>query len=395
MKRQLNFRALCLYTFLLIIAPCCQAQNYSYGTRFTLSARNFVDSIPIEFIDNQIYIKAYTANREWRFCLDTGSSQGILYTDSKLPRHRLLGKIMSHDANGVANKVDVVEFPDFRIGHLVIHGYAGTLLNSHVAHTDYDAVLGFDLVNKGLTMKLDVAQKVMVLTDIAGFFDNEGGYAVKYRLPRWVPIIQVSPYAGCTDEVRFDTGSRRLYVMSNESRRKFTALYPDFSTQVEGTSYGRRAIGSFGTERSDEVAFLWLDGLQWGDFAFLDYHTMTTQGHSRIGAEILRYGSVIMNPKRKQLIFQPYGDNESCMVSNSQMDIAFIPDRGRPTVGMIWEGSRHYKSGFRQGDRILSIDGHGIVSFQQFLSYPFIQGHVHEFTVLGIDGIVRTIESER
>lgn len=383
------------YTLLLMVAIGGHAQEYSYGTRFTLSARHFVDSIPIEFDDNQIYVRVHAQGKTYRLCIDTGSSQGIVYTDGRFPWVRRLGKITSHDANGISHKIDVVEYADFRIGHLTIHGYTGSLLNSHIDHTGYDAVLGFDLVNKGLAIKIDAARGMMVITDDLHYFDHEVGYAVKYRLPRWVPVIPVTPYSGCTDEARFDTGSRRLYVMSADSRRRFSARYADFDSQVEGWGQGSRAIGSFGAERVSDVAFLWLDALQWGGYSFCDYHTMTTQGASRIGAEIFNYGSVVMNPRRKELIFQPKDSSTTCLVSNEQMEIAFVPVKGRPTVGLIWDGSRHYRNGLRQGDLIISIDGQGIKTFAQFMAYPFITGHRHRFTVLGTDGIIRQVESER
>ncbi len=388
----IKFLACCL---MQAMGLACQAQSYSYSVKFTLSARNFVDTIPIIFEDDQIYITAHTRGATYRFCLDTGSSQGIVYTDGRFPHTRILGKITSHDANGSTSKIDVVEYPDFRIGHLTIHGYTGSLLNSHIDHTNYDAVIGFDLFNKGLSAKIDPLHGYMVLTDIPRFFDQEEGYRVRYRLLRWVPNIKVSPYHECTDEARFDTGSRRLYVMSDHSRRTFSNNIPDFETQIEGMSYGSRAIGSFGAESSREVAFLWLDRLQWGGFNFYDYHTMTTQGNSRIGAEIFHYGSVIIDPKRKELAFQPHEPRLGCLVSNEQMDIAFVPKDGRASVGLIWEGSRQYQNGFRQGDVILSIDDRPIFTFRQFLSYPFINGKKHRFTLRGTDGSLRIIESER
>ena len=386
----------CCHALLTTMLACTSfAQNYSYKPRFTVSERNFADTIPIEWENDQIYIKATCQDGEYRFCLDTGSSQGIVYADSHLPYTRKLGKILSHDANGATSKIDVVEYPDFRIGHLTIHGYAGSLIDSHIGHDGYDAVVGFDLANKGFAMKIDTEKGHLILTDNPRHFDGEGGFAVKYRLPRWVPIVSVSPFAGCTDEARFDTGSRRLYVMSASSRKTFSFRHEKFSTQVEGMGFGSRSIGSFGAEHPDEVAFLRLDSLRWGGFSFGDYHTMTTQGTSRIGAELLRYGAVVILPKRKEIVFQPYSGGSSCHVGNKQMDIAFVPHNGRAMVGLIWEGSKHYKSGLRQGDVILSIDGTPINSFGQFLSYPFINGRHHLFTVRGTDGILREVRSER
>jgi len=371
------------------------AQAYSYKPRYTLSPRHFADTIPIEFVDEQIYLRATTADGEYRFCLDTGSSQGIIYADSHLPYTRKLGKITSHDANGSTSRIDVVEYPDFRIGHLTIHGYAGSLIDSHIAHDDYDAVLGFDLVNKGLAIKIDTRQGILILTDEPRLFDGEEGHALKYRLPRWVPIVDICPFGDYTDAARFDTGSRRLYVMSAASCRELMAEHAGFASQVEGRSFGSRSIGSFGAERPAEVAFLHLDSLQWGPFTFADYHTLTTQGTSRIGTELLHYGSVVFLPKRKRVIFQPYEDGSICRVGNKQMDVAFVPHSGRAMVGLIWEGSHQYQNGMRQGDIILAIDGRPISSFSQFLAYPFINGHCHVFTMRGTDGSLREVKSER
>ena len=373
----------------------CEAQTYRYNTKFHVLASNFVETIPIEMRDYQIFVTVHVNGRPFRMLLDTGSGQGITYTNSAFPYKRILGKIDSYDANGNMRKTDVVEFQEFRLGNIAIHGYPGTLLDSHVPHKDYDAVLGFDLFNKGLSCKIDPREGVMVLTDIPNYFEREPGFPVKYRLERWSPHIKVSPFPGCTDEARFDTGSRRLYVMSMKSEKQFSMLRADFSSQVEGRAFGHRAIGSFGVERANEVAFLWLDALEWGGFSFQDYHTMTTQGISRVGAEVFDHGAVIIRPKQKLLVFQPYSQSISCMVSNEQMSIAFVPKEGRASVGLIWEGGRHYRCGFRQGDIITGVDEQHIFSFAQFLAYPFIKGQEYRFRLQGADGRERIVVSER
>ena len=132
------------------------AQSYSYNTKFTISKKNFVDSIPIEFDNDQIYLRATIRGKEYRFCLDTGSSQGIVYSSSDFPYTRKLGTITSHDANGHTSKIEVVQYPDFQIGGLVVRGYAGSYIPSSQRRTAFDAVIGFDLFNKGLTAKIDV-----------------------------------------------------------------------------------------------------------------------------------------------------------------------------------------------------------------------------------------------
>lgn len=370
------------------------AQMHRYKTDFTLSAKNFVDTIPIEFDDNQLYVRVRVGGVERRFAIDTGSSQGILYRGGSVDYGRVLGNVVSHDANARRDTIKAVTFPTFIIGRLTIRGYTGSLLRKPVRQ-HCDGVIGFDLFNKGLQAKIDVRNLHMILTDRPRFFDNEDGFPMTYRLLRFVPNIKLSPYAGCMDEARFDTGSRRLYEMSRRSLQVFENRFPDMASQVEGRAHGSRAIGSFGAEHAADVAFLWLDQVTMGGFSFCDLHTMTTQGNSRVGAELLRYGTVTIRPQRREIVFQPYNGGDMVMVSNKQMDIAFVPRDGRATVGLIFEGSEHFRNGFRQGDVILSIDGHAVNTFRDFLAYPFIEGRQHHFLVRSALGNIREIKSIR
>ena len=386
-----------LFVFLFVFGGLLpiHAQMYRYNLDFELSAHNFVDTIPIEFEDDQVYINVTIDGQRYRFNLDTGSSQGIAYSNGRMPYGRVLGKVQSRDANNHIDTINAVAFPTFRIGHLTIRGYSGSLLRHHTTHPKYDACIGFDLFNKGLNAKIDTRQGYLILTDIRDYFEQEPGTRFKYRLLRFVPNVRLTPYPGCSDEALFDTGSRRLYVMGSRSLSLFEEKVPAIASQVEGRSHGHRAIGSFGAERADQVSFLWLDGFQLGDCFFNDYHTMTTQGYSRIGGELLRYGSLIVNPKRKRFTFQPYNGEQAVMVSNKQMDIAFVPKNGLPSVGLVWEGSVHYHNGFRQGDVILQIDGRPIRSFAEFQRYPFIEGREHTFLVRDTQGQLHEVVSVR
>ena len=368
---------------------------HRYNTKFTLSEQDFVDTIPIEFENDQLYVRVYSEGRTYRMNIDTGSSQGIAYVGGTFPYGRILGKVESRDANGRIDTIHAVAFPSFTLGRITISGYSGSLFRRHHVPNRYDAIIGFDLFNKGLSAKIDTRKGIMVLTDRRHFFDEEDGYTWRYRLLRFVPNVKLSPYPNCIDEALFDTGSRRLYVMGNRSLNIFQDRFPDFSTQIESRSHGRRAVGGFGAEKSDALTFLWLDGFNLGGYEFRDYHTMTTQGYSRIGGELLRYGTLIIEPRRKTMTFQPYNDDMAIMVSNAQTNIAFIPQNDRPVVGMVWEGGPHYRNGFRQGDMILQIDNQFINTFSDFLSFPFIEGRQHTFLVRSQDGSIHEIISER
>ena len=210
-----------------------------------------------------------------------------------------------------------------------------------------------------------------------------------------MPYVLVSPFKRHVDEVLFDTGSRQLFAMNKQSFDTHAYKSKNVGSQVEGRATGSFAIGHIGAEARDEVVFLKLDRLKWDKFAFTDVRAMTTQGASRIGAKIFDYGTVTINGFRRKITFQPYDDNDSVAVNNRLPHIAYVPRHGRPTVGLILEDCDEYRAGLRQGDIIVSIDGKAVNTFDDFLSYPFIEGRTHRMVVRSIDGRQKTVAYAR
>ena len=379
----------------------------------------FCDTIPIEMEDDQVYVRAVIGNRTYRFNIDTGSSQGMVFQGSPIKGFTELGNIVSRDANYHLDTVRVVQLPPFRLPlltntqeptaksqQLEISHYVASLMPRPSFHDKYDAIIGFDLFNRGLCAKIDVERGIMVLTNNRRAFSDEElrGYTVKYKLKWFVPYLYVSPFIRHTDEALFDLGSPQLYTMNKESYDQHLQddlsklnknLGADIERQTEGRAYGQLAIGGHGAEKKDEVAFLRLDRLRFGNFAFRDLRAITTQGASRIGAEILNHGAVIINPFRRQITFLPYNNTDSVHVGNKPFQVAFVPSnssRGAVAVGLIWEKSEPYKAGMRQGDLILQIDQRPILSFREFTEFRFVIGESHRFRMLDTMGREKVVE---
>jgi hypothetical protein len=104
---------------------------------------------------------------------------------------------------------------------------------------------------------------------------------------------------------------------------------------------------------------------------------------------------MIFNPHKKRARFQPYNQQAEVIIANKQLDIAFVPERGMPCVGLVWEQGEPYKLGFRQGDVILKIDDSIVRDFTQFVFWPFVIGREYRFTVRGRDGLVRQLRWTR
>lgn len=389
-KRKVMKRSVaCLLAVLLPVMA--NAQTRGYSTNFTFSQRNFADTIPIEVVDNQIFVKATAGGRVYRFCLDTGSSQGTVYASSYISGLRALGSVVSRDAAGRSDTVSVVQLPAITIGKLTITGYVASLFPSTMLRA-YDGIIGFDFFNKGLCCKIDTRNRRMVIADRRDFFDGETGYALHYKLKWFVPYVMVSPFKRHYDEALFDTGSNVLYTMNKQSFDEHAYKSKNVNSQVEARVKGKLTIGNIGAERGGEVAFLKLDRLKWDDFSFLDVSAVTTQGSSKIGAALLRYGSVIINGFRRYIRFQPYEGGDSVKVSNKPLTTAYVPtDDGRASVGIVMPGSADYEAGLRQGDIIISIDGKAIASFAAFQRFTLVKGMTHKMRVLTQEGKVKDV----
>lgn len=379
-----------------------QAQQYLYRLDFTVGQRNFVDTVPIEYEREQVYVPVMVEGKRLRFKLDTGSSQGVVYDDTPIVAKRLKGRIRSEDAVGRSGRVEVVELPELRIGHVALNGYKAAVHHRQVARAGEDGIIGFDLFRR-FAAKIDVRRRYMVLTDLRTVMKGEQGYPLAYKLENHTPRVKVSPLAGRTTDVVFDTGSRQLLSLNSRWTAACVAGDAGAGQQVEGRGLGQMAIGNYGVEQESEVFFLALRSVGWGRLQLRDIHCVTTQGNSHIGAPLLSHGTLVVNPFQKRLVFRPYDEQVDeqggrqrdayCVVGNPQLRIAIVPKDGKAAVGLIWEQSEAYRQGFRQGDVIERINGQPL-SFSDFISYRAVFNLIYTFTLRDRQGVLRTVQAE-
>ena len=267
-----------LTAVLLSVCVGVVAQMKRYDTDFALSQKKFVMTMPIEVERNQIYLPVTIGGRQYRFKLDTGASQGVIYDDVDMPGLKELGFIKSEDATGMSRQVTTVELPPMTLGSLTISGFKVQRMRRNVVRRGEDGIIGFALFHRGLAAKIDTRALQMTLTDRKTYFRRTQGEALKYRLKWHVPYVSISPFEGVTEEVLFDSGSPMLYAINSRSFAQMLASAPSVESQIEGTTFGSHAIGHFGSEHSHQITLLSLDSLKWGDFKLEEVHCNTVQG---------------------------------------------------------------------------------------------------------------------
>lgn len=367
--------------------------DVGYNLNFQLSKRDFVDTIAIEYRHHQVLVPVEMNGKTYRFLLDTGAGHAVVYDDQLFEGCQPAGTIVSRDAIGKKDTVQLVVLPPLTLGTLTLTGCQATVQHRAVQRRGIDGILGFDIVCKGLHMKIDVQNNLLILTDRKKLFAKENGHVVKYKLDYHVPYINVKPFKGYTERALFDTGSRHLYSMNKQSFDKGEkACLAQNPLQIEGRSIGRHAIGLQGTEPLGEVVFLRLDSLCLGSYSFGNLHTITTQGGSHLGARLLEYGAVTFNPHKKRITFQPFENENRIMVDNEQLQKAIVNENGRPVVGLVWEQSEPYKAGLREGDIILKADERPIRSFADYIAFRPLLGHVYTVIVRDRRGFTKEVK---
>jgi hypothetical protein len=381
-----------LLILLVVWASHADAQIKRYDTDFFVSQRDFLVAVPIEVERNQIFVTLYFNDRPLRFKLDTGASQGILYDDVQLPGVRTLGTIESEDATGHVRQMKTVQLPPFQLGPLTVSGYKVQRMSRKVIRRGEDGIIGFALFNKGIAARIDVRERQLTLTDRRDHYAYTPGEALRYRLRKHVPYIKISPFVEVEDEVLFDTGSPLPYAVNVTRFNQMRNEHPEIEDQIEGSTYGAQAMGHFGSERSGQIVLLDLQRLRWGAFAFHNIHCTTISGGSHIGAPLLDYGAVVINPFRRQLVFQPYDGITSVTVANRLHDIVIIERNGRAMIGMVMQDSKAWAAGFRPNTIIESVNGQSL-TFEQFLRFGWIRNLEYQFTLLQPNGTRTTLRA--
>ncbi len=158
-----------------------KAQSYRYKPDFVISdtegneLHNFTDTIPLETEHGQLFISAKMNGRKIRLCLDTGSSQGMVFAGTPLTEGTELGNIVTRDAHNHIDTVKVVDMPAFQMGRLFVSHYVACVVPQPSVRPRYDAIIGFDLINRGLCAKIDVRHHRLILTDNKRLFVSEEG----------------------------------------------------------------------------------------------------------------------------------------------------------------------------------------------------------------------------
>ncbi|MBQ1634121.1 MAG: hypothetical protein II050_05495, partial [Bacteroidaceae bacterium] len=170
-----------LITILLtLVAVAAGAQDKvswkSFLKAVEFSQRDFVDTIRVKIESGAVIVPVEIAGRERHLLFDTGAEHGFWFgSQEEWMKPINADSTKWRDINGKTGTASLVLVPKMRMGRLGISNYpvsVGGHLDDYICGR-FDGFIGFDLVSKGLSVKLDTKDSLLIVTDRKGFFDEE------------------------------------------------------------------------------------------------------------------------------------------------------------------------------------------------------------------------------
>ena len=363
-----------------------------YFSKMRIKEKDYCDTIPIEFIGGRIIIPVEIEGRTHQFIFDTGCSVGLVFTDRAVTLKKKFGFSLINDAANHVRLTGVKRIPEMHIGHVTIRNYRVVLTpKQSMVNTEYDCqqivgCIGSDLISKHRAVKIDTEKGLMVITDRHGVFDGEEGFRIPFKEDVRVPYLQVATRADKQRWCMFDTGSPNFLDVRSKDITDADTL---------DTAIGSITAGIYGKTDEEHVMMLRLDSLCIGGCVFRQVTTNLQSANDFVlGSAVLKYGSMVIDYNKHQMIFSPYHYDNGVTVANTFKDFVMMP-RGDENfyITLVWSKSRSYALGVRLGDRLTHIDGIDVSGNP--CAYMNLAPGNHLITFTSVQGEVKEIPIER
>lgn len=359
-----------LFIFLIYTFSIAYAQPNLFHQGKIIS-KNYIDTIKFEFLKNKIIIPVQLNGKTRRFIVDTGAPLLITKELQAELNFQVLKKDLLADVNQRLDSTNYVQIPHLLIGKVHFENVVGMIADLNAGLLScfgIEGIIGSNvLVNSILNINLE--RKEMILTDKIEKLGLPAKSASNLILEarQSTPIIEISPFPKANEQIFIDTGDDEFYAMSLRSFAFFTEE-TEIKKHLISQATGASTAGLHGFEQDTTKHLLMFDSLRINDLYFYNVSVATqTNPNSRIGAEVLKYGSMTIDYINKKFYFVPFKDIskdhkiEYKPSASTKLDFALKSEGDLLKVGAVWEGTNAIKEGIKVGFTIKKIDNYEVL----------------------------------
>ncbi len=396
----------------LVTTTSIVAQNLikSATSPISFSKKDFADTIKIKVIDGAVIVPVEIEGQTRNLLFDTGSPLGLWHGQKETWMKQVTADSLTFgDINKKSRNQIIYQFPTIKMGNLQIDNYPMIVEDamSEFICNRFDGVIGFNLIGKGLSFKLDTKDSLLIVTDRKKFFAEEekGQPTAKYKMKRtYCPLVYVETPVGWIETV-FDTGAMNRWFdlpqeqldhwfQKNPKKRK---LLDDLTIQTDTTI--NTGVGIYGMSTDTVVGrFLHFSTIKIDKLPVNDLYITTAHPTMRVGSAILKHVSLIIDAPRKQFVFVPHNGQKITVGNSEAGSVSFIPSEVGNTLGVlkavVRKGSTAYQKGIRTGDYLIEVNG---IPIKDICTYMLMERKDEEalFKFRSPDGIEKVVKLKR
>lgn len=376
-----------LFTLLLVVVMSFSATAQKHlidGIKF--SRHHFVDTVKIKIWDGAVIIPVEINGQTRNLLFDSGASLGFWIGEKEDWMTPSNDSITVRDAKKVTKDMRFMMFPPIKMGNIVIENYPMVVDNgmSDFVCDRMDGAFGYDLVARGLSIKFDTKDSLMIVTDRKNFFSKEEKRqpTLKYKwYHKLRPYVWVHfPFHRI--KLSFDSGAiGGGFDLTEDLMRIWADSDPELGQKMDEYTVLKdttvfTTAGYFGRP-SDTVPYriFHCPEVEMGGISFTDVWVSTDKRSGKVGSSILKHNSLIINGNKRKLVLLPH---EGKMVQNvgnkDTVGLKFILAEKGDTLGamkaVVRKDGDAYQKGIRSGDYLESVNGVEITEYCTYLNLP-------------------------
>ena len=213
-----------------------------------------------------------------------------------------------------------------------------------------DGVLGYTLFGTQI-VELDAQKQEIIISDMEERFPLKPEYASVMLSADYTPMIALKVGGVVADTVLFDSGAAGFWEVSEP---KYFQLKQQGVVKQLSKGQGIISFGAAGLEENTVRYRLKAEELGIGAARFKNVTAETTTGMSRIGTDLLYYGKVIMDYRKRLFYFIPNQPEAVPDMYRKTWNVEITVMDDYLTAGFIWESAAKDLSG---GERIVEVNG--------------------------------------
>jgi hypothetical protein len=343
-----------LTTFAISIDLFAQEDIMNKGE---MISKNIYHEIPLNNTREEIVESVKLKGKSFKFIFDTGAPLAISKELQNSNKFSILQAVPLKDANNNSDTINIVLVDTIRIGEMLFKNIPAIVLdfkNSPIGCQNIDGIIGSNIA-RFLIVQFDLSKNKIIFTD-------QPSKITETTLTKKFPInldnqsnafFDVNFDNKIIDTVHFDSGMGKFYDMNIKKIDQLISVLDNKKNSVF-KGYGVSGQGLLGNAK-EEMVYLITTNLGLGNIQIENAQIGTTQTVSRIGRELLNYGTLTIDYISKQYSFEKYHQRLNSPKPSFGFEI--ITAANKVTVGVVWENTKAQKAGLISGTEILEING--------------------------------------